>query len=32
MKSEMNFAVKISLTAAGFYQLAGMLIGVVKYR
>lgn len=30
--SEMNFAVKISLAAAGFYLLAGMLIGVVKYR
>jgi len=25
-------AVKISLAAAGFYLLAGMLIGVVKYR
>lgn len=32
MKSEMNFAVKISIAAAGFYLLAGMLIGVVKYR
>ena len=31
-ESEMNFAVKISLAAAGFYLLAGMLIGVVKYR
>ena len=28
----MNIAVKISLAAAGFYLLAGMLIGVVKYR
>ncbi len=28
----MNIAVKISLSAAGFYLLAGMLIGVVKYR
>ncbi len=28
----MNFAVKISLAAAGLYLLAGMLISVVKYR
>jgi hypothetical protein len=28
----MNIAVKISLAAAGFYLLSGMLIGVVKYR
>lgn len=28
----MNIAVKISLTAAGFYLLAGMIIGVIKYR
>lgn len=30
--NEINLAVKISLTAAGFYLFAGMLIGVVKYR
>lgn len=30
--SEISLAVKISLAAAGFYLLAGMLIGVVKYR
>lgn len=28
----MNISVKISLAAAGFYLLAGMIIGVVKYR
>lgn len=28
----MNISVKISLTAAGFYLLAGMIIGVIKYR
>lgn len=30
-ESEISFTVKISLSAAGFYLLAGMLIGVVKY-
>ena len=28
----MNISVKISLAAAGFYLLAGMIIGVIKYR
>ena len=28
----MSFAVKISLAAAGFYLLTGMLVGVIKYR
>lgn len=28
----MSLAVKISLAAAGFYLLAGMLLGVLKYR
>lgn len=28
----MSYAVKISLAAAGFYLLTGMLIGVIKYR
>lgn len=28
----MNLALKISLTASGVYLLAGMLIGIIKYR